>query len=166
MLRVVTIAFCLSLAGCASPPTSPKVWKTDDFARASNPEMVDIAAACLQHRFASLRSWPGDFLYYLHVQNADWRAVLDRVDNPILKTFVYGSRDHFWGDDGYRDRATGLRVYTIGISLEGRLPLSGKAQVYVTLDVGTNLGGSGEIYTLEKKDGRWVVVNAEKKWIS
>ena len=128
--------------------------------------MVDIAAACLRHQFASVRSKPDTHLYYLQVQNADWRAVVQQAGIPVLRSFVFGSRDYFWSDQGYRDRETGLRVYILSISLEGRFPLAGKAQVYVTLGVGTNLGGSGDLYALEKKDGQWIVVSVVNQWIS
>jgi hypothetical protein len=167
MLRVsLCIVLCIAVTGCSVVPPKRDAWQPADFARASNPEVVQIAAALLKQLFSDIRKVPDDRIYYVSILDADWKLVLEQTGLPLVKQFVFGYRDYFLSTDGLRDTATGLRVYTIHIDVQTALPSSGPVEVYYVLSAGTGRGTSASMFTLERKDGEWIVVRRKLNWAS
>jgi hypothetical protein len=149
--------FIIALSGCASVPSALDAWKGEDFARASDAETVEIAAACLRHNFTGRRVADKPSVIYLDVKNADWRAVVGRAKLEFTNILFRGDQDHLWSDVGFRDRETGLRA--VMWSIEVKRLGSEQAQVFESFNRGTNLGSSSNHLILEKRDGAWKVTN-------
>jgi len=157
MKHIISIlVVALVLSGCATTPAHSGAWSAQDFAKASDPEMEEIAAVCLRESFKRARSDRPPTVYYIYVRGADWRKVVARARIEAPGVILRGPQDYFWSDEGYRDRETGLRAYSIGIEKEPTKP--GETRVFLTWSAGTGQGFSSRFYRFEKKNGAWVIV--------